>query len=473
MTAEGDEEPGFGQSADEEAISILGLEFPNDATMLLVLLIGVYALYIVGGLVIGFPLRGLVNQLGQLTFWIAVFAMSSLALNLHWGYTGLFNIGIVGFMATGVYVAGIISKPVFGSGTSAAEVGGLGLPLWLGVLGGMTAAALLGLIAALPALRLRADYLAIVTIALSEIVRFALLSDTLSSTTIGKYTIGLGGGDGVILDYGDPLERLVRAFSVPLDIVTGQEAFLWNKVYIDTVVSFVGQYIQPNPKPVVDNFVYSAVLLLILGGMYVFMARTGNSPFGRVLKGIREDEDVTNALGKNTNMFKIKSFMVGCALMGLVGILWFGTQGSVTPNTFRPRITFYIWIALIIGGAGSNSGSVMGGAIFAAFLFQGPRYFKNIVASMLGGYSAPSNFGQALAPVSSGDIWPFFFYTLDSMRQLQLFVMGIVLIVLMHRRPDGLLGHRKEIAASVPLTRPSKRSGGESAVAADGGERDE
>ena len=472
MTAE-EETQEFGQSAKEEPISILGFEFPNDGVMLLALLVGIYALYLFGGLVIGYPFRGLMNQIGQLTFWIAVFAMAALALNLHWGYTGLFNIGIVGFMATGVYVAGMISKPVFGSGTSAAEVGGLGLPLWLGVLGGMAAAALLGLIAALPALRLRADYLAIVTIALSEIVRFSLLSDTLSSMTVGKYTIGLGGGDGVILDYGDPLERLIRAFSVPFDVVTGQEAFLWNKVYIDTVVTFVGTFIQPNPKPVVDNFVYAAVLLLILGGMYVFMGRTGNSPFGRVLKGIREDEDVTNALGKNTNMFKVKSFMVGCALMGLVGILWFGTQGSVTPNTFRPRITFYIWIALIIGGAGSNTGSVIGGAIFAAFLFQGPRYFKNIVSSVLGNPAAPNSFGQAMAPVSSGDLMPFFLYTLDSIRQLQLLLMGIVLIVLMHRRPDGLLGHRKEIAASVPLTRPSKRSGGESAVAADGGESDE
>ena len=463
-TDSGDEPKGYGQSEEEDQSVLFGIDFRNDSYMLLTLLVGVFALYLIGGLVIGLPFRGLMNQLGQLSFWIAVFAMSALALNLHWGYTGLFNIGIVGFMATGVYITGVLSKPVFGSGTSAAEVGGFGLPLLVGIVGGMAAAAILGLIAALPALRLRADYLAIVTIALSEIVRFSLLSDTLSSANVAGYKVGLGGGDGVILDYGDPLEVFVRTASVPFDLVFGQSGWLWEEVYIGVLVDAVGSAIPNNPKPVVDNFAYAFVLLLVLGGFYVLITRIGSSPFGRVLKAVREDEDVTNALGKNTNVFKIKSFMVGCALMGLIGILWFGTQGSVTPNTFRPRITFYVWIALIIGGSGSNTGSVMGGAIFAAFLFQGPRYFKNIVETVLGNPEAPSSFGMAMAPLSGGDIFPMLLYTLDSIRQLQLFLMGVVLIWLMHRRPDGLLGHRKESASSIPLTRPNKQP------ATDGGE---
>ncbi|WP_345780930.1 branched-chain amino acid ABC transporter permease [Halosolutus gelatinilyticus] len=437
--------------------------------MLLALLLGIYVVYLIGGLIIGFPLRGLVNQIGQLTFWIAVFGMAALALNLQWGYTGLFNIGIVAFMATGVYVTAILSKPVYGSGTSAAEVGGLGLPLWIGIIGGMLAAALMGLIAALPALRLRADYLAIVTIALSEIVRFTLLSDTFSGSDVGGYRIGLGGGDGIILDYGDPLELFIKGLSWPFDLLLGQEHVLWEDVYLGAIVETAGLVITTNPKAVVDNFVYAGLLLVVMGGFYALLVRTGNSPFGRVLKAIREDEDVTNALGKNTNQFKIKSFMVGCALMGLVGILWFGTQGSVTPNTFRPRITFYIWIALIIGGSGSNTGSVLGGAIFAAFLYQGPRYFKNIVESALGDPSAPPSFGPAIAELP--DVVPLLLYTLDSLRQLQLVIMGLVLVWLMHNRPEGILGHRKEIAASVPLTRPRREQSG--TLAADGGDLDE
>ena len=440
--------------------------------MVVTLIVAIYALYIVGGVIIGLPVRGMLNQLGRLTFWIAVFGMAALTLNLHWGYTGLFNIGIVGFMAVGVYVTAMLSKPVFGSGTSAASVGGLGLPLSIGILGGMLAAGLFGALVALPALRLRADYLAIVTIAFSEIVRFSLLSDTLSGADVGPYRVGLGGGDGIILDFVDPLEALIKAVSAPFDLLLGRQHVLWEDVYLGVVVEAAGAVITTNPKPVVDNFAYAAVLLVVMGGIYALLRRTGNSPFGRVLKAIREDEDVTNALGKDTNRFKIKSFIVGAALMGLLGILWFGSQGSVTPNTFRPRITFYIWIALIIGGAGSNTGSVMGGAVFAAVLFQGPRYFKNVVETALGSPEAPGSFGQAMAPISSGEIVPFFLYTLDSIRQLQLFMMGVVLIVLMHNRPKGLLGHRKEHASSIPLTRPSTRpSDGD--VAADGGEPDE
>jgi len=467
---EGEETGGEGPAESRQRRGFDAL-FDSDAIMLLALLLGIYAVYVVGGVVIGFPLRGLVNQLGQLTFWIAVFGMGALALNLHWGYTGLFNIGIVGFMATGVYVTAIVSKPVFGSGTSAAEVGGLGLPLFVGIVVGMVAAGLLGLVAALPALRLRADYLAIVTIALSEIVRFTLLSDAVSKGTFGGYTIGLGGGDGVILDFADPHEAFVKALSAPFDLILGTEDYLWEEIYLGVLVDAAGAIIRPNPKPVVDNFFYAALLLIVMGGFYALLRRTGNSPFGRVLKGIREDEDVTNALGKDTNLFKIKSFVVGCALMGLVGILWFGAQGSVTPNTFRPRITFYIWIALIIGGAGSNTGSVIGGAIFAAFLFQGPLYFKNVVETVLGNPEAPASFGAAMAQVGAGDVVPFLLYTLDSLRQLQLVIMGLVLIWLMHNRPQGMLGHRKEIASSIPLSRPSAPAEtDDGSVATDGGD---
>lgn len=186
----------YGQTTDDNSSTVLGISFPNDATMLLAMLLGMYLLYVLAGIVIGFPLRGLVNQIGQLTFWIALFAMAALALNVQWGYTGLFNIGIVGFMAIGVYVTAILSKPVFGAGTSAAQAGGFGLPLSIGIIGGMLAAGILGFLAALPALRLRADYLAIVTIALSEIVRFTLLSSTLAEGTVAGYKIGLGGGTG-------------------------------------------------------------------------------------------------------------------------------------------------------------------------------------------------------------------------------------------------------------------------------------
>jgi branched-chain amino acid transport system permease protein len=426
----------------------------GDAGLIVLLLAVLYAAYIASGVILGFSLRGQLNSLAVLTFFIGVFAMLALALNLHWGYTGLFNIGIVGFMAVGIYVMALVSKPIYEPG-SAAQVGGLGLPLIVGIIAGMVASALLGLVVALPALRLRADYLAIVTIAMSEIVRFSFLSSQFQQFQLFGRRVGFGGGSGVILNYTDPLQAFFEAFG------------LWGAyqglVEASTVI------IPTNPKPVIDGLVYGAVLLFFVAVYFWLLKRTGESPFGRVLKAIREDEDVANSLGKDTNGFKIKSFMLGCALMGLAGILWFMTQGAVTPNTFRPRITFFVWIALIIGGAGSNTGSIVGGAMFAALLYQGPRYLKNVIEEILPTASAPSSFGPAISPlISEADPLPFIFYTLDSVRQLQLVIMGLVLIWLMHNRPDGLLGHRKETAASIDLTSRRGR-----AVAADGGDENE
>ena len=452
-TAGGDAAPdpdgspgGFGALWDQDAVKITAL------------LVGIYALYLVVGVVLDYSIRGQINSIASLTFFIGVFALLSLALNLHWGYTGLFNIGIVGFMAIGIYVMAIATKaPVFAAETGRA--GGFGLPIWAGMILGMLAAAILGLVVALPALRLRADYLAIVTIAMSEIVRFTLLSSTFEQFTLFGHVVGLGGGSGLILDYGSPLEAFFTTFG------------LWG-AYLEFVDLF-GTVIENNPKPVVDALVYSVVVLVFVAGYYWLLRRTGNSPFGRVLKAIREDEEATNALGKDTNVFKTKAFMIGCALMGLGGVLWYMTSGAITPNTFRPRLTFFVWIALIIGGSGSNTGSVMGGAIFAAFLFQGPLFLQNVISNFVE-VSAPSSFGPAVAPIlGQGDPVPFLMYTIDSVRQLQLVIMGLVLIWLMHNRPEGLLGHRKEHAASVPLVRSTPKQG---AQATDGGrevERDE
>jgi branched-chain amino acid transport system permease protein len=424
----------------------------KDTTKVLALLAVIYALYVGVGMVLGFELRGQLNSIATLTFYIGVFGVLALALNLHWGYTGLFNIGIVGFMAIGIYTMAVVSKP---AATTASGIGGFGAPLWVGMVAGMVAAGLFGLVVALPALRLRADYLAIVTIAFSEIVRFALLSRTFQSFEVAGRSVGLGGGSGLILPF-SPLQAFIQ--------VTGLGG-----VYAGVVALFE-PLIGGNADAVVNTLLYGLLLLFFVGVYYVVLRRLGNSPFGRVLKAIREDEDATQALGKDTNRFKTKAFMLGCALMGLGGILWYMQAGAITPNTFRPRLTFFIWIALIIGGAGSNTGSVMGGAIFAAVLFQGPRYFQSLVGSLVE-IEAPSGFGPAMAPLfDSLDVVPLLFYTVDNVRQLQPVFMGLVLIWLMHNRPQGMLGHRKEEAASVPLGRRPERGGSAATPAADGGE---
>jgi len=443
--------------------------FERDVTLVLAVLGVLYLAYVLAGVAFGYGLRGQLNSIANLTFYVGVFGMLALALNLHWGYTGLFNIGIVGFMGIGVYTTALVSKPPVAEG-GAAQVGGFGLPLSVGIVAGVVVAGLFGLLVALPALRLRADYLAIVTVAFSEIVRFTMMSRTFQTFTVPDTidlwlftfdptadTVGLGGGGGLILNYPDPLEALLRRI------------FLWEP-YLGFVTFVQQNYIPNNPRPVIDGILYGVLLLVGVGLFYLLLSRTGKSPFGRVLKAIREDEDVANALGKNTDRFKLTAFVLGAALMGLGGILWYSSRGSITPPSFRPNITFFIWIALIIGGAGSNTGSFLGGAIFAGLLYEGPRYFKNLVEAAFDLGDAPRNFGEAMAGFASLDPMPFVLYTLDSVSQLRLVIMGVVLIWLMHNRPEGLLGHRKETASSVDLARPGSAGSSGKPTAADGGD---
>jgi len=429
-------------TADDPNTGLSGAIWGQDAVKLTALVAGLFALYLIGGTLLEYGVRQQVNSIAQLLFYIAVFAMLALALNLHWGYTGLFNIGVIGFMAIGIYTTAILSKGAMVTEPAAGSTGGFGLPLWLGIIGGVIAAAVFGGLVALPALRLRADYFAIVTIGLSEIVRFTLLESSFQSIAIAGYYTGLGGGSGLILDF-DPTDQFLAFFGLSETYVAATES-------IGTRLG-----LGSNPAPVLDGLLYGLLLLVFLIGFYMTLQRIGNSPFGRVLKAIREDEEATRSLGKDTSGFKVKAFMIGCGLMGLAGILFYAEQGAITPDAFRPRITFFVWIALIIGGAGSNTGSVVGGAVFAAFLFRGPLFVKNIVQETIEA-DAVDTFGQAVAPiVGSANPVPFFVYTIDNMQQLQLAIMGVVLIYLMHNRPEGILGHRKEAASPIGLERPS------------------
>jgi len=406
----------------------------DDVAMVIGVMALLYVAYAIISLALGYDVNGLVNTLRRITFLTAVYGLAVLALNLQWGYTGLFNIGVIGYMGVGVYTMGILTAPA--NPTGAGAIPGFGLPLPVGMLLGMLAAAVVGLLTALPALRLRADYLAIVTIGISEIIRFTLKSTTFQKFTIFGKTMGTGGGSGFNLAT-DPESMVVGWFNA-IDGAFGHPVVETGKAF----------GIQPT---VVTGFVYAFFLAFMVVVFYWTLKRVGNSPFGRVLRAIKEDEDATNSLGKNTNLFKIKSFMLGTALMGLVGMLWLGSQGFLNPNAFRPETTFFIWIALIIGGAGSNTGSILGSALFAGLLFEGPRYVQNLIENTVGLNTTPANVIDAVAAITSFKIVPLFAYVIEKMSAVRLIVMGLVLIWLMHNRPDGLLGHRKEPAAAIPI----------------------
>ena len=402
----------------------------TDVRIILATMLAVYVLFTVFTILGGGSLNSLVSTWVRLTFLFAAYSILTLALNLHWGYTGLFNIGVAGFMAAGVYGMALLSTP-----PDAISGQGLGLPLPIGVLGGMVLAALVGLIAAVPALRLRADYLAIVTLGLSEIIRLTLNSSALSNWTIAVFGFGTGGGSGIDLP-SRPTDALFDTTigSALIDAVTPMIA---SSVFVRTA--------------------WIVVMIFFVIAVYWLLNRIGNSPFGRVLKAIREDELVAQSLGKDTRWFKIKVFMLGCALMGLGGILWQGSQGFVSPDSFRPIVTFYVFVALIIGGSGSNTGSIVGSVLFVGLLFEGPRTFGNLISGALDLGGAPGTFAGAVAPIASFDFSPLFAYMVGNISAFRFILLGVVLIIIMQKRPEGMLGHRSEIAAAVPLERPATR----------------
>ena len=428
----------------------------TDTRLVSGLLLGTYGFYaLLSGFLAGVngaPVaNAVVNTLSSITFLIAVYALLALALNLHWGYTGLFNIGVAGFMAVGVYSMSILAAPPTGSPP------GFGLPVPIAIVGALLITAVVGGLAALPALQLDADYLAIVTVGLSEIIRLVLnasyFAGTVTDPDATSYNVveflglrfGTGGGQGIS-----------TPTSGPTRFIFENEAGL---TAIGEIVYGLAESLGIRTSVVVGG-TYALILLLVFVPLYyVLLSRIGNSPFGRVLKAIREDELVARSLGKDTRLFKVKVFMVGCALMGLGGILWQGSYGFVNPNTFRPIVTFYIFTALIVGGAGSNTGSVVGGAVFAAFLLEGPRRLAGLVDALaqllFGSLPRPTNFYEAMVTL---DPLAWVGYLIDNVAYLKFILLGAVLVYLMQNRSDGLLGHRSEIAAGVDL---SERTGGE------------
>ncbi len=374
----------------------------------------------------------------QITFLAAAYGILALALNLQWGYAGMFNIGIAGFMAVGVYTMALLS-----TSPDAVSGMGLGLPLWVGIPAGMLAAALVGLLAAIPALRLRADYLAIVTLGLSEIIRLTAGSRDISQWTEEHLNFATGGGSGISLPD--------RPTDPIFETATGE-------ALIDLfVIEVAGEEFELVSSSIVQRFTWVVVMLIVMLGVYWLLLRIGYSPFGRVLQAIREDELVAQSLGKDTRWFKIKIFMVGCALMGLGGILWQGSQGFTSPNDFEPVLTFYVFIALIIGGSGSNTGSVVGAILFVGLLFEAPRRVGSVIDARVGLDGAPGTFRGAVEGLTSLEIMPLLAYTLDNLAPLQFVLLGVVLVVLVQRRPQGVLGHRTETAAAADLTKRSPR----------------
>ena len=407
----------------------------SDLQTLVGLLVATYVGFGLLGLFTGVRPNSIAGFLQTVTFFAGVFALLTLAVNLHWGYTGLFNIGVAGFMGVGVYTMAVLTA------APTASPAGFGLPTFVGVIGGTIAAGLVGVVIALPALRVRADYFAIITLGFSEIVRLGVTSGALRQIELGGRVYGTGGGGGIGYQ---PVSSVVPwALELPGVSAVGDGLY--------AAAAFLGL-----SASIVDRVLYALVIIGFVLLFYLLLERIAHSPFGRVLKAIREDETAARSLGKNTRRAKLTVFALGAALMGLAGILWIGSRSLATPSSFVPVVTFYIFVALIIGGSGSNTGSVVGAFVFAAFLWEGPRFVRTILRRSLD-LASPPTVVDAVGHLAALNPLPLFGYVVDSLDVLRWVAIGVLLVVLMVRRPEGLYGARTDIAAATDLSvRPTR-----------------
>lgn len=282
----------------------------------------------------------------------AIYAIFALGLNLEWGYAGLLNFGHVAFMAIGAYSTIILSLS--------------GVHIALAVILGMILAGFAGAFLGVATLKLREDYLAIVTIGFSEILRHLLQNE--SWLTRGSFGI---------YGYPRPFQELVA----PQDY----------------------------------NLLLAGMVMVILGLVYAFLAVILSSPWGRVLKSIRDDEAASMALGKNTFSYKVQALIIGSAIAALSGSLLAFYLQYINPENFRPIETFYAWIMVVMGGSGNNRGTLLGAAILWSF-FSATRFLEGYL--------------------------PFSPSTVSAFR---IVFIGLVLVGFMLFCPQGLLGRKEEL----------------------------
>ncbi len=306
--------------------------------------------------------------IGILTI-IAIYCIGVLGLNLKWGYCGLLDFGIAGFFLIGAYTTAIlISAPSESFLFGVKYTVGYGVAWPFGLIIAAAMSGLLAFIIGIPTLRLRGDYLAIVSIGIAEILRYIVINEK-------WMTRGVQG----IRNIKRPFESFFPAASLPSDIV----------LLLLTV----------------------AILTLF----FIISERLFNSPFGRVLRAIREDEVVTSFLGKPIAKFKMLTFILGSIYMGVAGALFAMYTTAIEPYQFIPSLTFLIWTCLIVGGSGNNWGAILGGALVIGLLLQVTRFI-------------PSVTGQPqLVPA------------------LRYIAIGVLLIVVLRLKPSGLLPEKKRL----------------------------
>ena len=245
---------------------------------------------------------------------MGIYGILTLSLNLHYGFSGLVNFGHVGFFAVGAYTSALLTLN--------------GAPFLVGVLSGGLAAGIVGFAVALPTSRLSIHYWAITTLGIAEVIRlFALNEEWLTRGSFGL--IGIP-------------QPLISVFSVRI----------YPLFYLGVVLIFL-------------TLIFYAIRCLV------------NSPFGRVLKAIREEDDLALAMGKPVFHFKVKVMALGAGFAGIAGALYAHYITYISPLDFMPIITFVLWSMVITGGRGSEVGSLVGTVVIIV-LYNSTRYLKDL-----------------------------------------------------------------------------------------------
>ena len=294
----------------------------------------------------------------------AIYAIYTLGFNLQFGYTDLANMGYVAFFAIGAYVSVILTYAP--PGPADVYRFGFNLPLWVGVIAAGPAAALFAFLTGLPTLKIiKADYFIAVTFAFAEIVRMVTQNEAwLTNGNFGFYGLN-------------------RPF----------KQFFSSSAY---------------------EFFFAALMIGCLIIAYFIMRRICESPFGRMLKGIRENDVASQSLGKDVFRAKLKSYMIGAAFAGVAGSLYPFYATAIVPKMFVPSVTFVAWWAVMMGGKGNNKGAILG-----AFIF--------ILVDQL------TIFTQTSAAYAT---------RLSSLRGI---IMGMMLILILRFLPQGVLKEKRVV----------------------------
>jgi len=319
-------------------------------------------------------LGGLIAYLVSLAIMAGIYAVFCLGLNIQWGYTGLFNIGIAGFFCIGAYTSAMITtpKPTGVYAQYVHQIFGLDFPFLFGLVGAAIVCGIIAFLIGIPTLRLREDYLAIATIGIAETFRLIFNNEH-----------WLANGPRGLMGLPQPFQGLV------------------------------------DPKHY--NYVYLVVVLVILLIIYLLIERAIRSPWGRVLRGIREDEISAATSGKDVFRFKMQSLIFGSMIMGIGGALYAHYTKAISPDVFTPLYgTFIIWVMLMAGGSGNNKGALLGAYVVWG-IWIGTKFMTDLLPYTL----------KARAPY------------------IRFLIIGILLEIILIYRPQGLLGEEKKISKMI------------------------